>query len=141
MHPRAGLVVRLDSDRYARRNQVKLSLLDGLYVMSLANIAALVPAAPGYVGTYDAAVLLGVSLVTSAGHSEALAYVVLVRFVLFVPITVAGLVALVARYGGRSEIRSALRGPRSHAAPAGHPAHAPAHAHAGPATPAPASAS
>jgi len=28
MHPRAGLVVRLDSDRYARRNQVKLSLLD-----------------------------------------------------------------------------------------------------------------
>ena len=120
---------------------VHLSLLDGLYVMSLANIAALVPAAPGYVGTYDAAVLLGVSLVTSAGHSEALAYVVLVRFVLFVPITVAGLVALVARYGGRSEIRSALRGPRSHAAPAGHPAHAPAHAHAGPATPAPASAS
>jgi len=56
--------------------------------------------------------------------------------VLFVPITIAGLVALVARYGGRGEIRSALRGPRSHVAPAGHPA--PAHAHAGPA---PASAS
>jgi NAD+ kinase len=28
MHPHAGLVVRLDSERYARRNQVKLSLLD-----------------------------------------------------------------------------------------------------------------
>jgi hypothetical protein len=118
---------------------VHLSLLDGLYVMALANIAALVPAAPGYVGTYDAAVLLGVSLVTSAGHPAALAYVVLVRFVLFVPITVAGLGALVARYGGRTEIRSALRGPRGHAAPAGPPAHA--HAPAGPATPAPASAS
>ena len=35
--------------------------------MALANIAALVPAAPGYVGTYDAAVLLGVSLVDERG--------------------------------------------------------------------------
>jgi uncharacterized membrane protein YbhN (UPF0104 family) len=91
---------------------VHLSLLDGLYVMALANVAALVPAAPGYVGTFDAAVLLGVSLVTSAGHPAALAYVVLVRFVLFVPITFVGLVALVARAGGRAEIAAVLRAPR-----------------------------
>jgi uncharacterized membrane protein YbhN (UPF0104 family) len=97
---------------------VHLSLLDGLYVMALANIAALVPAAPGYVGTYDAAVLLGVSLVTSAGHPAALAYVVLVRFVLFVPITVAGLVALVARYGGRREVTTLMHAPRPAPAPA-----------------------
>jgi glycosyltransferase 2 family protein len=97
---------------------VHLSLLDGLYVMALANIAALVPAAPGYVGTFDAAVLLGVSLVTSAGHAEALSYVVLVRFVLFVPITVAGLVALVARYGGRRELLRTIRAPRPAPAPA-----------------------
>ncbi len=107
---------------------VHLSLLDGLYVMALANIAALVPAAPGYVGTYDAAVLLGISLVTNASHAAALEYVVLVRFVLFVPITLVGLVALVARYGGRGQLRTILRAP--------HPAHA-----APPATPAPASAS
>jgi uncharacterized membrane protein YbhN (UPF0104 family) len=107
---------------------VHLSLLDGLYVMALANIAALVPAAPGYVGTYDAAVLLGISLVTSASHAAALEYVVLVRFVLFVPITLVGLVALVARYGGRGQLRTILRAP--------HPAHA-----APPARPAPASAS
>jgi uncharacterized membrane protein YbhN (UPF0104 family) len=92
---------------------VPLSLVDGLYVMALANIAALVPAAPGYVGTFDAAVLLGVSLVTSSGHPAALAYVVLVRFVLFVPITLAGLVALVARYGGRREAGAVLRAPQS----------------------------
>ena len=90
---------------------VHLSLLDGLYVMALANIAALVPAAPGYIGTFDAAVLLGVSLVTSASHPLALAYVVLVRFVLFVPITLAGLVALVARYGGRRQVAPVLRAP------------------------------
>jgi uncharacterized membrane protein YbhN (UPF0104 family) len=97
---------------------VHLTLLDGLYVMALANIAALVPAAPGYVGTFDAAVLLGVSLVTSAGHPAALAYVVLVRFVLFVPITLVGLVALVARYGGRREAGALLRAPQPQATPA-----------------------
>ncbi len=88
---------------------VHMTLLDGLYVMALANIAALVPAAPGYVGTFDAAVLLGIGLVSATGHPSALAYVVLVRFVLFVPITLTGLVALVARYGGRRQI-ARLRG-------------------------------
>jgi uncharacterized membrane protein YbhN (UPF0104 family) len=91
---------------------VHLSLLDGLYVMALANIAALVPAAPGYVGTFDAAVLLGVGLVTSAAHPAALAYIVLVRFVLFVPITLVGLLALMARYGGRRQVGAILRAPR-----------------------------
>jgi uncharacterized membrane protein YbhN (UPF0104 family) len=91
---------------------IHLTLLDGLYVMALANIAALVPAAPGYVGTFDAAVLLGISLVTHAGHPAALAYVVLVRFVLFVPITIVGLVALVARYGGRRQVGALLRAPQ-----------------------------
>ncbi len=97
---------------------IHLTLLDGLYVMALANIAALVPAAPGYVGTFDAAVLLGVSLVTSAGHPAAVAYVVLVRFVLFVPITLVGLVALVTRYGGRREVGALLRAPQPQPQPA-----------------------
>jgi uncharacterized membrane protein YbhN (UPF0104 family) len=86
-----------------------LSLLDGLYVMALANLVALVPAAPGYVGTFDAAVILGVRLVAGGTHAAALAYAVVVRFVLFVPITVVGLAALVARYGGVRRLRAALR--------------------------------
>jgi glycosyltransferase 2 family protein len=57
-------------------------------------------------------VLLGISLVSSAGHPAALAYVVLVRFVLFVPITLVGLGALVVRYGGRREMGALLRGPQ-----------------------------
>ena len=96
---------------------IELSLLDGLYVMALANIAALVPAAPGYVGTYDAAVLLGVGLVTSAAEPAAIAYVVLVRFLLFVPITLVGLVALVTRYGGRRQAGALLRSPAPVAEP------------------------
>jgi hypothetical protein len=84
-----------------------LSLAEGLYVMALANVAAMVPAAPGYVGTYDAAVLLGVRLTGAGGSKVALPYVVLVRFVLFVPIAVVGLVFLLARYGGFRTLRAA----------------------------------
>jgi glycosyltransferase 2 family protein len=94
-----------------------LSLLDGLYIMALANLVALVPAAPGYVGTFDAAVILGVRLVAGGTHAAALAYAVVVRFVLFVPITVVGLAALVARYGGLRRLSIALRRPA--AAPLG----------------------
>lgn len=88
---------------------LRLTLADGLYVMALANVAAMVPAAPGYVGTYDAAVLLGVRLVAAGTAAAALSYVVVVRFVLFVPITLTGLALLVARYGGWSAARGALR--------------------------------
>lgn len=84
-----------------------LSFSDGLYVMALANVASMVPAAPGYIGTYDAAVLLAVRLVGAGGKTVALPYVVLLRFVLFVPIAVVGLVLLVARYGGFRTLRAA----------------------------------
>ena len=90
---------------------VHLSLMDGLYIMALANLVALVPAAPGYVGTFDAAVILAVRLVAGGTHAAALAYAVVVRFVLFVPITVVGLVALIARYGGVRRLSVALRRP------------------------------
>lgn len=86
-----------------------LALTDGLYVMALANLAAMVPAAPGYVGTWDAAVLLGVRLAGAGSAGVALSYVVLVRFVLFVPITVVGLLFLLGRYGGIATARAALR--------------------------------
>jgi glycosyltransferase 2 family protein len=88
-----------------------LTLLDGLYVMALANLVALVPAAPGYVGTFDAAVILAVGLVAGGTHAAALAYAVVVRFVLFVPITIVGLAALVVRYGGLRRLSVALRRP------------------------------
>jgi glycosyltransferase 2 family protein len=93
-----------------------LSLLDGLYIMSLANLVVLVPAAPGYVGTFDAAVLLGVRLVAGGTRAAALAYAVVVRFVLFVPITVVGVLALLLRYGGVRRVGAAIRRPA--AAPA-----------------------
>ena len=86
---------------------ITLSLRDGLAVVAFTNAAALIPAAPGYIGTYDAAVIFAVGAVSDAAKSTILSYLLLLRFVLFVPITVVGLVLLVVRYGGLSRIRAA----------------------------------
>ena len=83
-----------------------LAPLESLYVVGLTNLFALVPAAPGYVGTFDAAVVFAVDSLGASG-SEALAYLVLLRFLLFVPITLVGLAFLVMRYGGWSRLRVA----------------------------------
>ncbi len=76
---------------------VHLGLTGGLYVMALTNLSALVPAAPGYVGTFDGAVLLALRSLGLA----ALGYLLVLRFVLFVPITVAGFAVFVGRYARR----------------------------------------
>jgi glycosyltransferase 2 family protein len=90
----------------ARAVELELALVDALYIVALTNLFALVPAAPGYVGTFDAAVLFAVGSLGGSG-SEALAYLVLLRFVLFVPITLVGLGFFLARYGGWSRYRAA----------------------------------
>ncbi len=77
---------------------IHLGVTGGLYVMALTNLSALVPAAPGYVGTFDAAVLLALRSL----HLPALGYLLVLRFVLFVPITIAGFAVLVARHARRA---------------------------------------
>ncbi|MDO8186198.1 lysylphosphatidylglycerol synthase transmembrane domain-containing protein [Conexibacter sp. JD483] len=86
---------------------IELSIRDGLAVVAFTNAASLIPAAPGYIGTYDAAVIFAVNAVTNAPRSAVLSYLILLRFVLFVPITVVGFVLLVVRYGGLSRVRAA----------------------------------
>jgi glycosyltransferase 2 family protein len=85
---------------------LELGLLEALYVVALTNLFALIPAAPGYVGTFDAAVLFAVGSLGASG-AEALSYLVMLRFLLFVPITLVGLVLLLTRYGGWSRFRAA----------------------------------
>ena len=92
----------------ARAVDVHISGMGALYVMALTNLFAMLPAAPGYVGTFDAAVIFGVKAIGGSG-SAAFSYLILLRFVLFLPITVVGLVVLVARYGGWSRVRTAAR--------------------------------
>jgi uncharacterized membrane protein YbhN (UPF0104 family) len=68
-----------------------------LYVVALTNLSALIPAAPGYVGTFDGAVLLALRSL----HRPALGYLLVLRFVLFVPITVVGFALFATRYWRR----------------------------------------
>ena len=83
-----------------------MSPIQALYLIALASVFLLIPSGPGYAGTLDAAVLFGVRAIGGTG-SQAVSYLLLLRFVILVPITLAGLVALLVRYGGLSAWRSA----------------------------------
>ena len=75
--------------------------------MALTNFAAALPAAPGSIGTFDAAVAFGARALGGSG-AIVISYLLLLRFVLYVPITLVGLGVLVGRYGGWARLRSAL---------------------------------
>jgi hypothetical protein len=83
-----------------------ISLDGAVFIMVVANFVALIPAGPGYVGTFDAAVLFAAHKL-GRSHSAAVSFLLLLRFVLFIPITVTGLLLLVGRYGGLAGYRAA----------------------------------
>ncbi|MEA2441812.1 MAG: glycosyltransferase 2 family protein [Thermoleophilaceae bacterium] len=85
-----------------------IDLVGSTFLVVLASFFALIPAAPGYVGTFDSAVLFGLHALGVAGGG-AVGFAVLVRFVMFVPITAVGLVLLVVRHGGIRQLRGAMR--------------------------------
>ncbi|HET8951458.1 MAG TPA: lysylphosphatidylglycerol synthase transmembrane domain-containing protein [Solirubrobacteraceae bacterium] len=80
--------------------------IEGLYIVALASIFAMIPSGPAYAGTQDAAAIIGIKAL-GATSAQAVAYVVMLRFVIVVPITVAGLALLVTRYGGLGRLRTA----------------------------------
>jgi glycosyltransferase 2 family protein len=92
----------------AQAIEMNIGISGALYLVALTNFVAALPAAPGSIGTFDAAVAWGTHRLGVAG-SVAVSYVILIRFVLYVPITLVGLVVLVTRYGGWSRLRSATR--------------------------------
>ena len=57
--------------------------------MALTNFVAALPAAPGSIGTFDAAVAFGAKALGGAG-AVVITYLLLLRFILYVPITVVG---------------------------------------------------
>jgi uncharacterized membrane protein YbhN (UPF0104 family) len=82
-----------------------ISLAEGVFLLVLSGLFAMIPAAPGYVGTFDAGVLVGLGRLGISG-GPAVAFALLVRFVLYVPITIVGLALLVLRYGGIGQLRT-----------------------------------
>ena len=83
-----------------------ISFGGAVFIMVVANFVALIPAGPGYVGTFDAAVLFAAKKLGTS-HGVAVSFLLLLRFVLFIPITVTGLLLLVGRYGGFASYRAA----------------------------------
>jgi hypothetical protein len=81
-----------------------ITLLEGVYLMGLASLFSLIPSGPGYAGTQDAAVAIGVKALGGSG-SAAVSFIVMLRFVLVVPITALGFLLLAVRYGGVAKLR------------------------------------
>jgi glycosyltransferase 2 family protein len=64
----------------------------------------MVPSGPAYAGTQDAAAIVGIKALGASG-AQAVAYIVMLRFVIVVPITLTGLVLVAVRYGGLGGLR------------------------------------
>lgn len=77
----------------------ELALVDAGLIVVLASLAAAIPAAPGYAGTFDAGMVLGLEAAGITGGAG-VGILLLARAVMFVPVTLVGLGVLVARYGG-----------------------------------------
>jgi glycosyltransferase 2 family protein len=89
----------------AEATGLAMSAVEALYVVALASVFILIPAGPGYAGTLDAAVIFGVRAIGGSG-GEAVSYLITLRFVLLVPITIAGLILVLMRYGGWERVRA-----------------------------------
>lgn len=96
----------------ARSLHLDIALIDSLYVVIAASFVSLIPAGPGFAGTFDGAVLFALGAL-KVGGSAAVSCLVLYRLVVFGPITVVGLVLLVRRHGGLQMLRGARRAPAS----------------------------
>ena len=75
------------------------SVPEVFYLLVLTNLAGALPAAPGQLGTFDAALLFGAEALQVSG-SVAVGYLLLLRLVLFLPVTIVGAVVLVVGFGG-----------------------------------------
>src|SRR3954467_11100444 len=75
---------RPDADAPPPAVALPLQGLDALSLVALTHGRPLVPAAPGYVGTFDAAVVFGVKALTGTAAGAA-GYVVAPRLFLFLP--------------------------------------------------------
>jgi hypothetical protein len=80
--------------------------IDGLFLVVLTSFFALIPAGPAYAGTFDTAAVFGLKALDVTGGA-ALSFALLARAVLFIPITVVGVVLVVTRYGGWRAVRRA----------------------------------
>jgi uncharacterized protein (TIRG00374 family) len=80
-----------------RALDLELHFLDSTLMIVLASLLAAIPAAPGYAGTFDAGLVLGLNAVGVEGGT-AVGFILLARFVMFLPVTLVGLAVLLHSY-------------------------------------------
>jgi uncharacterized membrane protein YbhN (UPF0104 family) len=85
--------------------------LEGMYIVALASVFSMIPSGPAYAGTQDAAAIVGLKALGGTG-AQAVAYIVMLRFVIVVPITLVGLLLAGLRYGGLRRLRTLGAGSR-----------------------------
>jgi uncharacterized membrane protein YbhN (UPF0104 family) len=91
----------------ARSIGVELDTPAAIGVVLLASLAAAIPAGPGYVGTFDAGMLLGLHAADVTG-GDAVGLLLLARFMYFVPATLVGLATLLLGYRGGAQTRRSV---------------------------------
>lgn len=84
---------------------LQMTPIEALYLVALSSVFTLIPSGPGYAGTLESAAIIGAKAI-GASSRTALSFVISLRFVLVVPITLAGLVLLGVRYGGLRLLRA-----------------------------------
>lgn len=87
---------------------IDISVPEALFLVVLTSVTSLIPAAPGYIGTFEASAAFGLHAMDVTG-SAAVSYVVLIRLVLFAPVTLVGLALLAYRFGGLGALHQSLR--------------------------------
>ncbi|MDO9354816.1 MAG: lysylphosphatidylglycerol synthase transmembrane domain-containing protein [Solirubrobacteraceae bacterium] len=85
---------------------IHLNLGSAAYVLSTAAMFTLIPSGPGFVGTMDSALAFTLHVLEEPKNLVG-SYILTVRFIVFIPITVIGGILLVVRYGGFAAIKAA----------------------------------
>ena len=83
---------------------LEITAVEALFLVVLTSFVAIIPSAPGYIGTFEAAVVFGLDAIGIEG-GQAVAFALLIRFLLYVPITIVGLGLMLFRYGGLRRLR------------------------------------
>lgn len=83
-----------------------ISALDALYLLAVAGVFVLIPSGPGYLGTFELALIFGLNAI-DAPSDASVSFVIMLRFLLTVPVTVVGAALLIGRYGGLEALRGA----------------------------------
>lgn len=93
--------------------EAAMGIPETMLTTGIANLATLVPSSPGYVGPYEAAVILVLGGAFGLSRELALSYGVLTHVMLWLPVTIWGLIEWSRLHLSLSQVEAAEFGPES----------------------------